>query len=365
MDIIGRPGELFYPQNIAEILRREGNKPAMEINNWLPQVIQEGSSPTGWFAAKIFADNFQWLAKQCSAASWPDSAKDLQGFFKQHFPGAVFFSIRRRDSVKQGISLHKALQTGIWHSNQVGKVKSRKAYYQRDLIQWAINNIKRQEEDLETVYSELGVTPVTFYYEDIIKDIPGTLATIFKAIGEPIPAIPLPEIKLRKLSNPENKAWQERFNQEQEIAQSGGQALLEKGDSPVFTLNLIPSKEPVLPGTKLELSFSLENGSGQAIGFIGHRGGSGSIHLTLQTHEASSGELISEPRLPTPHRMEPNETQTLDFHYETPSRPGDYQLSVKAEQLGLGLLNLSGCTQISINVSAHLEEPIKRIFGSF
>lgn len=365
MDQIGRPGELFYPQNVAELLRREGQSPTESLEKWLPYVVQEGSSPNGRFASKIFADNLRWLAGQLSGKEWPEGINSLPEFFNRYFPDAVFIEIRRKDKVKQGISLLKAMQSGVWHSTQLQKVKARKPYYQRDLIQWTVKNFLQNEEDLEAVCHELGVEPMRLYYEDFIKDVPGTLKSIFAAVGAEIPdgSIPVPE--LRKLSNPQSEAWLERFQQEQEDAKGPGQPLLTCGADPVFQVDLVTPDGPLLPGTCVEMGCNLKNLHHEPLQFIGRHGADGSIHLCLEVINPANQDILAEHRLPVPYRLEPGEQEGLQFHFQAPAEAGAYKLRVKATQLGLGELPTVGSQSTEIAIDAQLDESVRRVFGDF
>ncbi len=365
MDQIGRPGELFYPQNIAELIRRDGQSPTESVEEWLPYVVREGSSPNGRFATKIFADNLRWLAGQLSGKAWPESIKSLPDFFSRHFPDAVFIEVRRKDKLKQGISLIKAMQSGVWHSTQLQRVKARTPYYQRDLIQWTVKNIHQNEEDLESVCTALGVDPLRLYYEDFIKDLPGVIGTIFDAVEAELPDGSLPVPELRKLSNPQSEAWLERFQKEQEDAKGTGQAILQIGSDPVFQINLVNPEGAILPGTIVEMGFDLKNISPNALQFIGRHGADGSIHLHLEVVREADQEVVAEHRLPVPYRLEPTQSEKLQFHFQAPTDTGNYTLRIKATQLGLGELPLDGTGSVEVVIDAKLDQSVRRIFGEF
>jgi hypothetical protein len=252
--------------------------------------------------------------------------------------------------------------TGIWHSNQMEKVQARQAYYQRDLIQWATSEIQRQEAELEAIYDLLGVKPDVFYYEDMVQDLPGTLASIFRLAEEPLPDSAIPDVNLKRLSNPQSKAWLERFRKEEENAQQGGQAMFSNPEEPVFEINLEKQEESLLPGTKLETRFHVQNLRKEAITFIGYKSGNGSIRFRVFATRPD-GTCAAWYRLPVPYRLEPGEKASVDFNLEIPAETGSYTLDIQVDQMGVGPLKVLGNPEAAIEVSNHLEAPLRSIFG--
>ena len=363
MDWIGRPGEAFYPQNIAELLRRLGKDPDMAVSNWLHEVIAAGRSPSGWFSSKIFADNMRWLASQTSPEPWPQSVPNLVAFFKEHFPEAAWIRIRRRDTLRQGISLLKALQSGLWHSTQRKVVRARRTYYQRDLIEWAVHNIQQQEKTLDTFFAELGAEPEVLFYEDFSRDIPGALNRIGLCLRLEVPPLPAAGPTLERLSNRDSETWVERWHQEEADARECPQALLTDPQKPVFSAQVHLPSEPVLPGSRIEVPLQLRGLRREGLRFIGRNGGgSGGISLWLRIL-SPEGNLELERRLPNPYQLQPNETAELLFHLDVPRHAATFTLEISARQNGAGPLALEADGPWTLQVSDQLASDLRRVFG--
>lgn len=363
-DHLGLPGEYFYPRFIRELLWQSDPKQALAVENWLPLVIEKGRSSNGVFSAKVFADNLHWLAEHISGEPWPEGLKSLCSFFNATFPNAKFISIRRRDKLRQGISLLKAMQSGLWHSNQKAKVVARRTYYDRQRIQWAMSNIETQEKDMDLLFETLGITPKTIYYEDFSEDLGSTLEEVYDYLGNNAPYKKADHGTLRRLSDAQTESWIERFEQEANDAQGPGQALLENADTPVFKIQLEPASSNCIPGTRLVSSFLVLNLRNESIRFLGKNGGRGSIHFHLDTIGADGQLLFTEP-LPVPYELKPDEDIRLDFHYPIPQQPGKVWLQIRAEQKGIGELPLTGSARVALEISTEIEAPARSLFGDY
>jgi LPS sulfotransferase NodH len=364
LDCLGQPGEYFYPKYIHELQLRLGLEQDLSPSSWLPAMRAEGSSPNGVFSAKVFADNIRWLSEKISGRPWPDGLDSLPGFFATHFPGAHFISIRRRDKLRQAISLHRAMQSGLWHSNQRSKVIASKAYYHREHIQWAISNIENQEKDLDALFKELDVVPVTYYYEDIVENLQGTLIEISGLVGEQLHDSRLPRIELKRMSDLQTDAWIERYQQEEQDAQGPGQADLTHTDEPVFEIILNQTSSPQLPGTRLQSKFQIRNLGQKPVRFIGHKGGRGSIQLMVQI-KGPDGPYAGAERLPVPYELDAGEDMMLDFNIAIPRKAGTWSLEITAEQRGVANLCVTGSPRASLEGSGHLEQPLLTLFGDY
>jgi LPS sulfotransferase NodH len=365
MDLMGRPGELFYEDNVSEILRREALPPNCHMERWLPAVIAEGSSPNGYFSTKLFADNLNWLAKTYSNGKWPDPRNSLPGFFSKYFPGAKFVIIHRKDKLAQAISLIKAIQTGVWHSHQRSRVHPRQPYYQRNLIQWAMVNIQEQIHALTQFTELMGVHPIEVYYEDFVQDIPGTIKHLGEQAMVEVQIGQIPEVSLEKLSNRESESWYQRFKQEELDAQSHGQSVFKTPDSNVFEIDLEGAAEAKVPGARVDMRFSIQNLMEENVRFIGKDNHLGTIQLFVYLKNKDSNSNQARELLPVPYSLESNAKEILTFQLQVPSDPGSYTIRIEAEQVGLGLLPIGGDHSVELIVPDDFESSVRSVFGEY
>jgi LPS sulfotransferase NodH len=365
MDLMGRPGELFYQDNVSEILRREALAPNCHMERWLPAVISEGSSPNGYFSAKLFADNLTWLAETYANGKWPDARSSLPDFFNNYFPGAKFVIIHRKDKLAQAISLIKAIQTGVWHSYHRSRVHPRQPYYQRNLIQWAMVNIQEQIHALTEFTDLMGVSPLEVFYEDFIQDIPGTIKNLCQEAMVEVQIDQIPEVPLKKLSNRESKSWYQRFKQEELDAQTNGQSLFQTSDSNLFQIDLERSAEAKIPGARVYMRFSIKNLMQDKVRFIGKDNHTGTVQLFVHLEGSEGNFSRTRELLPVPYSLESNGEETLAFQLQVPSDPGSYTIRIEAEQVGFGLLPICGAYSAELTVPGDFESSVRSVFGEY
>jgi LPS sulfotransferase NodH len=363
MDILGKPAEAFYPHNIASTLRAHGVEPQRRIEDWLPYILREGSSANGVFSSKLFVDNIVSLAQTISGQSWPEAQAALPGFFRQYFPGAVFIAIHRRDKFRQGISLLKAMQSGLWHSVQSDFVKPREVYYHRRQLQWVIDTIISQERQWQRIFATLGVQPMLIYYEDLARDVPGHIRRIseFAGVGEMPEAVPAPST--RKIADRVSDAWLERFQLELFDARNDPQPLLGDPAACQVGLSLEIDEAQLVPGDKRQYAFRIDNPGTQAWRFVGNREGTGDIDIVLGTLEEGTGKTVAEVNLPTPYHLGPGEFERLVFHFDAPDTPGTYLLRLAMRQRGGPEFTATGLTEARCTVACCPIDNIRRLLG--
>ncbi|WP_203293934.1 Stf0 family sulfotransferase [Maricaulis parjimensis] len=140
----------------------------------------------------------------------------------------VFFYLRRRNIVRQAISLHIAHQSGVWHSDQL----TEDAQTVRDAVMYdtrAIRNFIKllQDEEMrwEREFGSMAIEPVRLYYEDLVQRPERILRLFAQVLGLPeTPRLP-DDNPVRKMSNDRTAEWEARYREEEADFLSGVQRL--------------------------------------------------------------------------------------------------------------------------------------------
>lgn len=127
--------------------------------------------------------------------------------------------IKRRNVVRQAISLLIALKTNQWewHHKPAGTVTDDD--YDFEKILWSMEMIVDANNKIERLISYLGVDALTVYYEDLAADTRGVTDKVGKYLDlertgtaalEGMTARPKPNVQSTEL----NKRWEERFHED-------------------------------------------------------------------------------------------------------------------------------------------------------
>jgi LPS sulfotransferase NodH len=129
-----------------------------------------------------------------------------------------YFYLRRRNIVRQAISLYTAFQSGLLHSNDSNDEK-RAAHaqvnYNRKAIRENINILHDQEMGWETYFGSLRIEPDRLYYEDLIARPDKVLRRMSNILGLDVTPLPSRDSAIKPISDHRNEEWEARFRDEE------------------------------------------------------------------------------------------------------------------------------------------------------
>jgi LPS sulfotransferase NodH len=160
-------------------------------------LIEKNTTPNGVFGTKahfLQAVNFVGL----------DNIERL-------YPAPLkYISLRRRDFVRQGISLARAVQTNSYNSDVQPSKEPIYNYYQ---ILQCIREVRVDAKGWETYFHQRGIEPLRIVYEDFVADQGGTLRNIFEFLKIAIPENFQTPVSRRKIqSDSLSDLWLEKFS---------------------------------------------------------------------------------------------------------------------------------------------------------
>lgn len=175
--------------------------PAAQAALW-QGVLAKRTSPNGVFGLKTFPVQMQALQENNPALL----GQVMRTLFRGPAPTKVV-QLRRRDRTAHAISYARAALSGIWRSEQESADRPEPDYSERALVN-AGHLIDGQERAWEEMYRDLGLSPLVIWYEDVLADPAGAVATVAGHVGatlDPAGVVDIPEI--RQQSQRGAKAW--------------------------------------------------------------------------------------------------------------------------------------------------------------
>lgn len=199
----GAPGEFINPGFIPNILK---SIPAGNGDDYLRWLMIRRKTANGLSGLK---------------ASWFQMQKFLPEVQdRDYLKGFRFIYLRRRDVVMQAISLYKATETDVFHTNVEHDQKRLQALAKLDYDFKAIEkwrqHILKQEQGWEQFFYENRIFPLHVFYEDIEQDVLQLMRRIATFVGVIPENVKMPEEAsvFRKVRDQRNIEWAQRFARE-------------------------------------------------------------------------------------------------------------------------------------------------------
>lgn len=201
--LLGRPGEVLSRDFIPNILK---NVPAHTPDEYFTHVFRALRSSTG--ISGIKASWFQFKDFRAAMAT-PDVVDSLR-----------YVYLTRRDLTAQAVSLYRATQTKVFHTNVEHSAESLAKLdelpYDYEQIKYWRNHIEVQEVGWQRFFVEKNIFPLCIHYEDIDANVSAVTQRIAAYIGRPRAAREVqPEASIfRKISSRKSVEWTARFDLE-------------------------------------------------------------------------------------------------------------------------------------------------------
>jgi len=170
------------------------------LHGYLERVRAVRTSPTGWFAIKLHGHHRRrWF-------------EDAGRRFEDYFSPACIVRVRRRDRLAQAVSWARAMQSGVWVSEQVGH---RAPSYDAGRIARCLRAIARDEDDWQDwLDARPGHRRCVVDYEDLVADPMRVVSDLRAALGVAPVSAPPAEVGMRRQADALSAQWIERFRRE-------------------------------------------------------------------------------------------------------------------------------------------------------
>lgn len=114
--------------------------------------------------------------------------------------------ITRENELRQAISFVRAAQTESWNSNMAVTSEPR---YDAAAIVAALDRIASENADWDRYFAEHSITPLHITYEQLTREMDGTIRLVLAHVGAHVETVPPPTTKSQ--SDELNRQWADRF----------------------------------------------------------------------------------------------------------------------------------------------------------
>jgi LPS sulfotransferase NodH len=191
------------------------------VDGWeahLERTFARGTTPNGVFGAKIMWNQLSDLEQHAAAVERLAGLSRIE-VLEELFDGEVaagFVWVRRRDKVRQAISLWRALQTRAWRlergdRNSEAPVLS----YSFEGIEHLRRRLSADDEAWGRFFDKHGIDALELVYEeDVAPDPERSVRRVGAHLGEAVPADWAPEARTVRQSDELSDDWYETYHQD-------------------------------------------------------------------------------------------------------------------------------------------------------
>jgi trehalose 2-sulfotransferase len=178
----------------------------------LRAVLAHGTTPNGVFGAKLMwmhVEDLVTLARRVPGLARADLRIVLEALLGD--PRYVW--VRRRDRVRQAVSLWRAMQTHVWRAGS-GR-RDHAAEYDFPALDHLVRRLGREDDAWEAWFTAQGIAPLTLVYEEVAADPRAAAEAVAGAVGMALPpAPPRDDPALERQSDDQSAEWAERYRTE-------------------------------------------------------------------------------------------------------------------------------------------------------
>jgi trehalose 2-sulfotransferase len=177
-----------------------------------------GTTPNGVFGAKLMWNQLPDLQQHAASIerfAGLTGLELLQDLFQGEL-GVHFVWMRRRDKVRQAISLWRALQTRTWRlENPDGDGDPPVLRYSFDGIEHLRRRLSADDVAWERFFDRHEIVPTELVYEeDVAPDSEYSVRRVAAAVGVPVPADWAPEAPMVRQSDALSDEWYDAYHRD-------------------------------------------------------------------------------------------------------------------------------------------------------
>jgi LPS sulfotransferase NodH len=218
--IAGRPRSYFnrvahYNLRMQRIL---GN--AKDDDKYLDKVIVAATTPNGVFGAKVHWEHFlNLIAKagrspQACGDTVPASVSER---LRVHFPELRYIWLVRRNAIARAISHYRVKKTHRWQLDSRWVTDDTggegEPGFDFDEIEAFVRLGEVEDARWREYFQEHDILPLEVIYEDLVRDLEGTVRRALEFLGIPAGNVNLPPPTLRRQADDRSQEWEARYRQ--------------------------------------------------------------------------------------------------------------------------------------------------------
>jgi trehalose 2-sulfotransferase len=218
--IAGRPRSYFnriahFNPRIQRVL---GN--AKDDDGYLDRVIAAATTPNGVFAAKVHWEHFQNLIAKVERGSAPGGGALAGSVLERlgtRLPDLRFIWLVRRNAVARAISHYRVKKTNRWQLDSRWITDDTggegEPAFDFDEIDAFVRIGEAEDAHWREFFEREGISPLQLVYEEMIKDIEGTVRRVLEFLGIRAQTISLPPPNLQRQADHRSREWEARYRQ--------------------------------------------------------------------------------------------------------------------------------------------------------
>ncbi len=188
------------------------------LNGWeahLERTFALGTTPNGVFATKLMWNQLPDVEQHAAAV------EDLTGLTGAELLDSLFGDpqyvwMRRRDRVRQAISLWRALQTRVWRLEHPGGDGGKpQLHYSFEGIEHLRRRLTADDESWGRFFVRSGIEPLELFYEEDVEPDPAeAVQRVLALVGVEVPARWRPAAETVRQSDRLNEAWRIAYDRD-------------------------------------------------------------------------------------------------------------------------------------------------------
>lgn len=216
--IAGQPHGYFGRVALHNPRTRRILREVKDDDDYLDKVIAAASTPNGVFGAKAHWDHFMALVAKAERLARaqpggvPVGVPDLLRLF---LPGLRYIWLTRKNEVARAISHYRAKKTDRWHVDSRWLTDDADGAGEPEFDFSQIDAFVRSGRDDELRWRQFfrdhDIVPLELIYEEMVRDLEGTVGRVLQFVGIPAPEVKLPPPTLRRLADERSQEWEARY----------------------------------------------------------------------------------------------------------------------------------------------------------
>jgi LPS sulfotransferase NodH len=177
----------------------------------LDDVLRRGTTANGVFGAKLMWMHVEDLL--AFAREVPElPADELGALLDAILPGARFVWVRRADTVRQAVSLWRAMQTQAWREGS--GTNGHEPEYDFAALRHLVARLERDDAAWAAWFAQRGTRPLELTYEAISVDLRAAAQAVAVHVGVALPPGRIEGPPLSRQSDERSELWARRYLQE-------------------------------------------------------------------------------------------------------------------------------------------------------
>lgn len=178
--VAGNPDEYFGPMHVPRWREQWGITHPVE---YLPKVLEHGSTPNGVFGVKIMKLYWANFLETLKQADGQDEPSEYQ-LISAALPNLRYIWITRRNKIRQGVSWARVMEgmPWVWHEAEP-YVPQKKPQFQFDLVDQFIAETVIHEAAWQEFFTKNEIKPYVVVYEDFLRSFEESMYSIFNFLG--------------------------------------------------------------------------------------------------------------------------------------------------------------------------------------